>query len=218
ARMFAFAQKEIEALVRMSVGEDGNVAYAGTLARKLLANSADSDLDPLRMTMQMDRMQFQEGIFCWKAFIYYKWQLVDMLPKLPEILNQIEKVQARGQSDEETRIYLASARVNLRKKIIAASQSVKSTIAVYDQSYSRMTKEGKPGDFRDFLITAPELFAQLGERLGAVDHVISFWRYKFPMGRPPIITPEELTDVFMDFEQSLNFPEVPVESNVVLNS
>jgi hypothetical protein len=51
-----------------------------------------------------------------------------------------------------------------------------------------------------------------------VDHVISFWRYKFPNGRPPIISPDELTDVFMDFEQSLNFPDVPVESNIVLNS
>jgi len=218
ARMFAFAQTEIEALVRMSVGEDGNVAYAGTLARKLLANSADSDLEPLRLTMQMDRMQFQEGIFCWKAFIYYKWQLQDMLPKLPDILNQIEKVQPRGNTDDETRIYISNARVNLRKKIIAASQSVKSTIAVYDQSYSRMTKDGKPADFRDFLITAPELFAQLGERLGAVDHVISFWRFKFPNGRPPIITHDELTDLFMDFEQSLNFPDAPIESNIVLNS
>jgi hypothetical protein len=218
ARMFAFAQKEIEALVRMSVGEDGNVAYAGTLARKLLANSADSDLEPLRSTMQMDRMQFQEGIFCWKAFIYYKWQLGDMLPKLPPVLSQIEKIQPRGPLDDETRIYLASARQNIRKKIILAGQSVKTTIGVYDNSYSRMTQLGKPGDFRDFLIDAPELFAQLGERLGAVDHVLSYWRYKFPSGHPPIITPDELTDLFMDFESSLNFPDAPIEGKVILNS
>jgi hypothetical protein len=218
ARMFAFAQKEIEALVRMSVGEDGNVAYAGTLARKLLANSADSDLEPLRLTMQMDRQQFQEGIFCWKAFLYYKWQLGDMLPKLPLVLSQIEKIQPRGNLDDELRIYLANARQNIRKKIILAGQSVKNTIGIYDQSYSRMTKDGKPADFRDFLIDAPELFSQLGERLGAVDHVLSYWRYKFPSGQPPVISPDELMDVFMDFESSLNFPDSPVDNKLILNS
>lgn len=218
ARMFAFAQTEIEALVRMSVGADGNVAYAGTLARKLLANSADSELEPLRLTMQMDKMQFQEGIFCWKAFIYYKWQLGDMLPRLPDVMTQIEKTQPRGNMDDETRIYIGNARVNLRKKIIGAAQSVKNTIAVYDHSYNRMTTEGRPGEFRDFLIKAPEMFAQLGERLGAVDHILSYWRYKFPNGRPPVITVDDLTDLFMDFEQSLNFSEGSEQNVVRLNA
>ena len=34
----------------------------------------------------------------------------------------------------------------------------------------------------------------------------------------PLSHPDELTDVFMDFEQSLNFPDVPAEGSIVLNS
>jgi hypothetical protein len=216
ARMFKFAQSEIEPLVRMSVGADGNVAFAATLARKLLADSADSSLEPLRLTMQMDRAQYQEGIFCWKAFLYYKWQLTDLLPKVSGVMVQIEKVSPRGQMNDDTRIYLAQTRTTLRRMIIAACQSVKETISFYDDAYAQLTKDSKPLAFRDFLLKAPEMFMALGERLGALDHIVSFWRYRFPSGRPPLITADDLVDLFMDFEQSLNFSD-PVDTSMVKN-
>ena len=34
--------------------------------------------------------------------------------------------------------------------------------------------------FRDFLVRAPSLFFALGERIGGIAHVASFWRYCFP--------------------------------------
>ena len=49
------------------------------------------------------------------------------------------------------------------------------------------------------------MFASLGEQLGAIQHIISFWRYRFPAGRPRLIAPEELMDVFLDFEDSMVF-------------
>jgi hypothetical protein len=217
ARMFKFAQSEIEPLVRMSVGADGNVAFAATLARKLLADSADSSLEPLRLTMQMDRAQYQEGIFCWKAFLYYKWQLTDLLPKVSGVMVQIEKVNPRGQMNDDTRIYLTQTRTTLRRMIKNACQSVKETISFYDDAYAQLTKDSKPLAFRDFLLKAPDMFKALGERLGALDHIVSFWRYRFPSGRPPLIAVDDLVDLFMDFEQSLNFSD-PVDTSIVKNN
>ena len=61
-RMFDFAQREIEPLVRMSVGSDAAAhVHAVKLTRKILANSADADLEPLRQTMQLDRQQVPGG-------------------------------------------------------------------------------------------------------------------------------------------------------------
>ena len=78
------------------------------------------------------------------------------------------------------------------------------TLAIYDEAYEGMTKKGDPLRFRDFLRKAPSLFTELGERLGAIDHVISFWRFRFPSTERALITPEELSDIFSDFQQSLS--------------
>ena len=79
----------------------------------------------------------------------------------------------------------------------------------YDQAYRALTEDGQPAAFRDFLLAAPAMFMTLGEQTGAVQHIVSFWRYRFPLGRPAAISPEELMDVFMDFEDSLVFLSKP---------
>jgi hypothetical protein len=54
------------------------------------------------------------------------------------------------------------------------------------------------------LLKAPAMFNELGERLGAIEHIISFWRFRFPADKRPTISPTELVSVFMDFEGSLS--------------
>ncbi len=189
-RMFNFAQAEIESLVRMSVGNaDSDGAHSAKLTQKILANSADADLEPLRLTLQLDRQQYQEGIFCWKAFLYYKWQLADLLPRVSVVLQQIETVKPRGPQTDEIKAYLASARENIRKALIKSCRRVKDTLGVYDAAYHSLIAKADPREFRDFLLKAPSLFTDLGERLGAVEHIISFWRFRFPTERAVAIVP-----------------------------
>ena len=203
-RVFEFAQREIEPLVRMTVGEGPAAnAFAVKLTSKILANAADVDLDPLRRTMQMEVAQFQEGVFCWKAFLYYKWQLAELLPKVAPVIKEIQTVKPHGPQSADTKAYLEIARTRLHKAIIAACRSVKSSIAVYDSAYERMTLQSEPLAFRDFLLRAPQMFNELGERLGAVEHIVSYWRFKFGSRQGELITPEDLTDIFKDFEGSI---------------
>ena len=56
-----------------------------------------------------------------------------------------------------------------------------------------------PKTFRDFLLSAPYMFVELGEKMGVISHIVSFWRYRFPAGVQPKIDAEELTAVFTDF-------------------
>ena len=76
-------------------------------------------------------------------------------------------------------------------------------MAVYDDAYAKLTQDGRPTASREFLLDAPELFMSLGERLGAVSHVTSFWRCQFPAGMRTRVSFEELSDVLYDFEASL---------------
>ena len=57
-----------------------------------------------------------------------------------------------------------------------------------------------PKAFRDFLLSAPHLFLELGEKMGAISHIVSFWRYRFRKGVPPRADADELCAIFQDFE------------------
>jgi hypothetical protein len=47
------------------------------------------------------------------------------------------------------------------------------------------------------------MFITLGERTGMVSHIASFWRYRFPKGRPLKVELDELFDILQDFHQGL---------------
>jgi hypothetical protein len=154
--------------------------------------------------LQLEHQQYQEGVFCWKAFLYYKWQLADLLPRVSGVLAEVEAKRPRGLMTDETKAYLTSARENISREIKLSCQKVKATLAIYDAAYHGLTADGEPRKFRDFLLQAPGLFSELGERLGGIEHIISFWRYRFASGRPSAIAPDDLVDMFMDFEGSLS--------------
>jgi hypothetical protein len=204
--MLAFAQREIEPLVLVSIGADVAAAsHARRLAQKILVNAADADLDPLRRTMQLDHNQYQEGMFCWKAFLYYKWRMAEILPNVSAIAKQIETIRPRGMIEPDTRVQLLASRENIRTALMTSLRRVRDTLAIYDQAYQGLTQRNDPIAFRTFLLKAPELFHELGERLGAVDHVISYWRFRFPKDKTVYVGGEELADLFTDFEYSLNY-------------
>jgi hypothetical protein len=203
-RMLSFVEAEIGALVRMSFGNDGNAEQASILTKKLLSNSGAADTEALRLTLHMDHIQYREGIFCWKAFLYYKWQLKDIMPKSARVLSEIENVIPRGKATSEEKLQIADMRSNISRSFNRAVKSVSDTLAIYDNAYYMLTQKSDPQVFKNFLLSAPELFKALGERLGAVQHLLSFWRYRVPEGMRPQMAAEELLDIFGDFENSLD--------------
>jgi len=203
-RMLSFVEAEIGALVRMSFGNDGNAEQASILTKKLLSNSGAADTEALRLTLHMDHIQYREGIFCWKAFLYYKWQLKDIMPKSARVLSEIENVIPRGKATSEEKLQIADMRSNISRSFNKAVKSVSDTLAIYDNAYYMLTQKSDPQVFKNFLLSAPELFKALGERLGAVQHLLSFWRYRVPEGTRPQMAAEELLDIFGDFENSLD--------------
>jgi hypothetical protein len=202
ARMFEFVRREINDLVSLSQGGAGAM-QTQRLVEKLLSSSPEAGFEPLKETLKLSDREYLDGIFSWRGFLYYKWLLNDQNNQVKAVMKEIMAVRARGPAEPDTTAYLSEVRGRIVANIVEAGAQVSAMLATYDKAYVALTQEGKPLSFREFLLEAPSMFMGLGERLGALQHVASFWRYRFPAGRRTLISPDELMDVFLDFEDSL---------------
>lgn len=205
-RMFEFVRQEVMALVTLSAGSGaGSVAYASRMVEKLLSNSPDAGFEPLKDTLKLTEQEYSDGMFSWRGFLYYKWVLGDLLKPMAEVMMEIDSTQPRGPRNAEASSYIPEARKKIQRALMSTSENVRRMIAIYDNAYIGLTKKNQPTEFRNFLINAPAMFYDLGEQLGAMQHIISFWRYRFPEGEKRLVTPDELMDMFLDFEDGLSF-------------
>ncbi len=160
-------------------------------------------MEPLRLSLGMSKPEFDEGVFCWKGFIYYKWSLDQVLPDVPAVADEIAAARSADVLSGDRMIYVTRARRDLQKAIGDACRTVNATLNVYDRAFNDLARNGQPRAFREFLLQAPAMFYALGERLGAVQHIISFWRFRFPADQRSKVSADELIDILMDFEASL---------------
>lgn len=204
-RMYDFVRAQVMSLVTLSSGSGGGSQAASRLVDKLLSNAPDAGFEPLKETLRLDDKDYQDGIFCWRGFLYYKWVLAELTPQLAQVMVDLAQLQPRGPQTSETAAYLPGARRRIEAAVTIGVEDVNRLLEVYDSAYRSLTLDGQPTRFRAFLLEAPDMFMALGEQCGAVQHVVSFWRYRFPPGRRAPASPEELMDIFLDFEDGLSF-------------
>jgi len=215
--IFAFAQTEVEPLVRMSVGAGTSVANkTAKLVEKLFSNNLDSEIQVLRHVLKLSESEFAEGIFCWKGFIYYKWVERDVAATSQMVTEIILQTRPLGKQEAQVRESLDKLRYLLVERMVTAALTVKNSLATYDDAYAELTTKTNPVPFREFLLSAPARFAELGERLGVLQHITSFCRFRFPIDRRVPVGAEELLEIFNDFEGALFVPETPAERKKVV--
>ena len=208
-RIHAYAVKEIRRLTMMAQGSaTGTHAHSTSkMVSALLSNDVSEKLEPLRLTLDMQPVDFNEGVFSWRGFLYYKWTLDEFWPELVQTLREIRAIQPSGHASSEQKIFFAnSKRAVIRNAKFAADEVVR-IMRIYDAAYNGLIDEQKPRLFRDFLLEAPMFFLSIGDRLGAMQHVTSFWKYRFPKGVRHTIGPDELTMIFQDFLSSFGDPD-----------
>jgi hypothetical protein len=209
-RMFRFVEREIEKLIELCY-KDSRQGYderlGSRLVKKILSSTVDGETEPLRLTLRLEKLDYQEGVFCWKGFLYYKWTLTDILADVARVADAVGAIKPRGSVHAEAAAAIAKARVSLKAAILRALESARKSLRIYDAAFAGLI-DGRPQSFRDFLLAAPSMFWDLGERLGAVNHIVSFWNYRFPPGRLPVVSGSELADILADFSDSLAFGDV----------
>jgi hypothetical protein len=207
-RMHAYVQAEVTPLAAMSFkAETGSAVAAAKLVQKILASNAEDELAPLRAVLRLEPKAFLDGVFAWRGFLYYKWALEGLEKRLAPVIEAIGTIYPRGPRDAESSAYIGPARERIAAKARVTVKAVARMLNVYNQAYKGLTSEGDPSGFREFLMTAPQMFVSLGEQLGALQHIESYWTHRFPRGKPALVTPQELMDFLLDFEDSMAFVE-----------
>ena len=205
-RMQRFVSGEISKLVDLAYGGRGDGtpnANISKLVSLLLSGQDDTRLEPLRLTLGLEGENFREGIFSWKGFLYYKWVLNSLWPELRTVIAELTEIKVVGPRDFEMMNQVKDVGVRVNQAVLGQVRKVRTTLQVYDDAFAELTQAGNPMAFRNFLLKSPEMFITLGERTGMVSHIASFWRYRFPKGRPLRVELDELFDILQDFHQGL---------------
>jgi len=205
-QMQGFVTVEISRLIDLAYRDSGRVngAAAARLVEALLSTDVDERLEPLRETLVLEGESFREGVFSWKGFLYYKWMLTRLWPQLTATAGEIGQMIITGAREAETARYVDDARKRLQHGVVVERASILRTLKVYDDAFEDLIDNGKPQAFREFLLRAPEMFLSLGEKVGVISHIASFWRYRFPEGQPAIVDVEEAVDILQDFDSGLS--------------
>lgn len=210
-QMQGFVGMEIGHLIELAYGDQGGArrSQAGRMVEALLAADFDERLSPLRLTLGMEGHSFKDGVFAWKGLLYYKWMLTRLWPLLTRICEELDRLVVTGFRDETDERYVALARRRLQAALPIERQAILRTLKIYDDAFEQLVRNRRPQAFREFLLSAPELFLNLGERVGAIAHIASYWRYRFAEGQPLTADAEEAVDLLQDFETSLAIPLNP---------
>ena len=48
------------------------------------------------------------------------------------------------------------------------------------------------------------MFLEIGDKMGAMSHITSFWKYRFGRGAVRVMDAEELVAIFQDFSKSVS--------------
>ncbi|MBS0335150.1 MAG: hypothetical protein JSS35_20470 [Proteobacteria bacterium] len=208
-KMQRFVGGEIARLIELAYGGAGSGGATSRLVEALLSSRTDERLEPLRLTLQLEGESYREGIFSWKGFLYYKWSLNILWPKLKEVLVEVMKLRVMGPRDRELMMLVDETKLRLRGAMEAQVKLVMGHLKTYDAVFQQLT-EGNATAFRDFLLASPEMFMSLGEGAGTLSHVASFWRYRFPQGKPLMAPMGEVLELLQDFEAGLGAEPHPL--------
>src|SRR5215217_453852 len=120
-RMLAFVEDEIRPLVTLSLG---------------------AGIEALRETLNLHPDEYQEGVFCWKGFLYYKWVLTSLLGDVAAVADAVATVKPIGKIDRSSREYIDRGRRVLHERIMTTCEEVSRTLRIYDDAYAGLTVTG----------------------------------------------------------------------------
>jgi len=197
-RMFDYAAGELNRLTDLA---GGNEDATGRMVAALLSTDVDEKLEPLRATLCLSENEFKEGVFSWRGFIYYKWCLAELWPPLVSSLRHLKTIQPTGSLSSDQRSDLTGARERILFGAKQNSDGVKKLLQIYEDAYNSLLVGRDPRQFRKFLLDAPALFLDIGERMGSLSHITSFWRFRFPDQDRATVDAEELVMMLQDFSK-----------------
>jgi hypothetical protein len=203
-RMVDFVRQEILPLGGACPGLRGVEDGAAKLALAIMSKADKAKSEPLRRWLGIEHEAFEEAMFCWKGLLYYKWILTDLLPKIRSFSVDLGNIRIVGQNNQAQCAYIIAARGRLNDAIAVVWQTVRAIIQVYDRAFLGLQQDVSAQSFYAVLTKSQTSFYELGDRLAAIQYIMSFWRYSFPEEAPIRSASENLFDILSDFEQTID--------------
>ncbi len=204
-RMRSFVGEQIRELIALAFGGSNN--HMGESIKRMvdaiLTKDTESRLDPLRVTLGLDGQQFEESIFSWKGFLYFKWQFRGSMVKLQGLVSALDRVVLEGAVDRVLDTSITEQRIALKKAVQKAARGCIAILSLYDDAFNDLVEHGNAAAFRKFLLEAPRLFIELGHSMGVMSHITSFWDYRFPNPSRLRMQASEFYELLNEFLTSL---------------
>jgi hypothetical protein len=208
ASMLSFVASEFEPLTTMAFGANGRRAQklSMRLAEKLMTDENAQLLEPLRQTLSLSTVEYREGVFAWKGFLYYKWALGEMARR-----HRIFAPSFSGctivTAERAERMEIERSRTRVLALVEHVLNHASTAMRDYGAAFSAFSKGQSPG-FRKFLLEAPARFIPLGEAIGAVKHIHSLWGFRFPEHSATRLDAPEARQFLQEFERMLTGVEL----------
>ncbi|KAF0171524.1 MAG: hypothetical protein IV086_12055 [Hyphomonadaceae bacterium] len=203
ARMLKFVAADIEPLTNLAFGATGRRAekLSMRLSEKLMTDENAQLLDPLRETLRLGPAEYREGVFAWKGFLYYRWLLQEMAGRHDEFSASFKACPVIS-SDRGVRAEVDRQRRDVLRRTDLVLRRASAAMTEYGGAFAAFAR-GEANVFRGFLLEAPARFAPLGEAIGAVKHIHSFWDYRFPAQSAVKLEAEEAQEILQEFDKML---------------
>lgn len=201
-RMQEFVARELRILIERASGggKPNSSTQLSKMVSAILSADVDEKLEPLRAVIGLDPKQFRDGAFSWKGFLYYKWSLSELDLTFAQTLVSVKHLRLSGPADQRARNFVAETSANLIRALQKERATVREALKVYDDAFVALVQRGDARAFREFLLSAPHMFLEIGEKIGTISHLCSFWRFRFPPGEPPFMTADEADDFFREYD------------------
>jgi hypothetical protein len=189
-----FVAHQVETLIGLCFGGmTVSDSQAKRLSELILAEGDSPELAPLRMAMRMESAEFAQAMFCWKAVLYYRWRSRMLSADVKATRRSINAVEV-SRFDPDSARFVRAAIGQLETLISGCERRIAEMFRIYDEVFEALTAQRTPEPFRRFLIDGPRLFARLGERMGRLEQLTSYWSHQFPGLRTRQLRPEAIYD------------------------
>ncbi len=206
-----FAADEVRRLVSIAFGggdESNQKELVDKMVKLILSNEADDRLQPMRVALGLTGNDFKEGVFAWRGFLYFKWQLSTCLDSLAEIIRTFDSVQLVNCTSFDTKRNVKALTQQIKIDLVKVIKLCEATVNLYDRAFSDLVDRAKAQAFREFLLAGPDLFIDLGRMMGGINHIVTFWNYRFPQGKRKQADANDYEALLLDFTSCLSMQAV----------
>ncbi len=205
-----FVAGQIDMLVRKAMGggaDSATMTKSKRLAKVLFEDEDSPQLAVLREALRMTAREYRDGVFGWKGTLYYSWRSSECYAELVAFLKDLRALRVTGLTGED-RSEIRTITASITQLSMGRWTRLKGRLDTYHDEFNSFVQKGDPAALKRFMTRAPELFVEMGEDIGRLQHVSSYWKFWTRGRRVQSMSGQEAFDILPDFEAALQVTDL----------